>query len=298
MYKLKNQYIDKMIENQLSSKEIDFLLYIARFQSESGTVYSVYYKDICTAINISTQKFYDILSSLESKRLILARKENKIDYCITLVGNDFSDKDFSKGYLNVAHQSFQKAEFASLKAGAKLLYLYMQRFTEGRHMLLTTFYDEFCERFHCVKKTIQEYLRQLKDLYYVISKRKRNRSYNYEMCLKNGTTLHVKAAEKYSVGTENDLYQINIQKMLSNNFKAYLPESPDKTLRDIAQLVITRVNPREYIKDFPLLIVNAVKDSLQIQTEEGKEEPKLNAALVNKCLSGLLKIKQSKYSYA
>ena len=83
-----------MIEKQLTSKEVDFILYISRFQSESGTVYSVYYKDICSAINISNQKFYDLLSSLEKKALISFRKENQVDYCITLVGNDFSDKDF------------------------------------------------------------------------------------------------------------------------------------------------------------------------------------------------------------
>lgn len=295
MYKLKNEYIDKMIEKQLTSKEVDFLLYIARFQSESGTVYSVYYKDVCNAIHISNQKFYDILVSLENKGLILSRKENKADYCITLLENNFTDKDFSHGYLNVALQDFQKDQFTSLKAGAKLLYLYMQRFTEGRHMLLKNFYDEFCERFHCVKKTIQEYLRLLKDVYYVISKRKRNKSYHYEMCLKNGTVLHLKEKEKFHLGTENDLYQSNIRKMLQNNFKNFLPERSDKILFDIAQLAITRFTAD--LTDFPLLIVSAVKNSINIQKEEGKQQPMLNAALVNSCLSDLLDHGRKVYPY-
>lgn len=57
MNKLKNSYIDKMVSCQLSSKEIDFILYIAKFQNESGIISSVYYKDVCSAISISIQKF-------------------------------------------------------------------------------------------------------------------------------------------------------------------------------------------------------------------------------------------------
>ena len=297
MYKLKNGYIDKMIEKQLTSKEVDFILYISRFQSESGTVYSVYYKDICSAINISNQKFYDLLSSLEKKALISFRKENQVDYCITLVGNDFSDKDFSGGYLNVALQDFMKGDFSALKAGAKLLYLYMQRFTKGRHMLLGRFYEEFCKLFHCVRKTLQEYLRELKKLYYVISKRKRNRSYNYEMCLQNGTVLHLKDKEIVRLGSENTLYTNNIQTMLRNNFKKFLPEGTEKPLYDIAQLAITRSSPIEKIKDFPLTIVSAVKKSLKLPFDEGKDKPRLNAALVNSCLSDLIDQRQYAISY-
>ena len=287
-----------MIDERISSKEVDFLLYIARYQSEAGIVYSVYYKDICNAINISIQKFYDILRCLQLKGLIEYRKENQVDYCITLINNDFRDKDFSHGYLNVVYQDFQKPEFTALKSGAKLLYLYMQRFTEGRHMKLQRFYDEFCERFHVVKKTLQEYLRGLNKVFYVISKRKRNKAYNYEVCLKNGKTLHYNDDEKHRLGTENDFYKSNISQMIRNNFRKYLPdvlEKQNKILADIAGLCINFFSSDTF--DAPLLIVNAIKDSLRIQLEEGKEKPQLNAAHVNICLTMLLNRKQSIYVY-
>ena len=287
LYKLKNSYIDKMISAKTSSKEIDFILHIAKYQSEAGIVYSVYYKSICDAINISNQKFYDILSSLMSKDLIECRKVNKIDYCITLKGNDFRDKDFSKGYLNVALQRFNKPEFTSLKAGAKLLYLYMQRFTEGRHMKLARFYDEFCELFHCVKKTLQEYLRALNEHFFVISKRKRNKSYNYELCMKNGKNLYLNMTDKMNLGSENDFYKKNIRQMICNNYGKYLPETDavkknDDILSDIAGLCVIMF--KSDVIDVPLKLINAIKKSLNIQVLEGKKHPVLNAAHIHSCL--------------
>jgi hypothetical protein len=77
--------------------------------------------------------------------------------------------------------------------------------------------------------------------------------------------------------------------MLLNNFKRYLPENvgiDNKILIDIAGLVNRRINNKlaaEY-KDFPLLIVAAVKSSLNLQIKEGNR-PRLNAALVNRCLT-------------
>ena len=224
---------------------------------------------------------------MQQKELIECRKVNKIDYCITLKGNDFRDKDFSNGYLNVALQHFNKPEFMDLKAGAKLLYLYMQRFTEGRHMKLKRFYDEFCERFNVAKKTLQEYLRQLNEHYFVISKRKRNKSYNYELCMKNGKVLCYNLTDKMNLGSENTLYKSNICQMIGNNYSKYLPDADNSkknedVLSDIAELCITMF--RSDILDVPLLIINAIKKSFNIQLLEGKDKPVLNAAHINTCL--------------
>ena len=130
MYKLKNSYIDRMVEAGLSSREVDFILYIANYQDIYGTVFSVYYKDVCQAINISYQKFYDILASLQEKKLITWEKQHRTDICVTLVGNDFSDKNFKAGYLKVAATDFMCDSFRELKAGSKLLFLYLKRFTK------------------------------------------------------------------------------------------------------------------------------------------------------------------------
>lgn len=158
MYKLKNSYIDKMIAAKVSKSEIAFLLYLADSQDERGKVHSVYYKDVCEALGISIQKFYDIRVSLAEKNLIRFEKENPADFMVQLLGNDFSTKDFSCGYLNVASKEFRSKKFTDLKAGAQLLYLFTQRLLNGKHMGVLKFYEDFCEMFQVTRKTLQIYV--------------------------------------------------------------------------------------------------------------------------------------------
>ena len=140
---------------------------------------------------------------------------------------------------------------------------------------------------HCAKKTIQEYIRQLNKAYYVIFKRKRNKSYNYEMCIKNGSTLSLSKDERIRLQTENSIYKSNICQLIYNNFKRFLPDQPiKKLLNDISELAITRFSSDR--RNVPIMIVQAIRKSLSIQSEESKEKPILNAALVNKCLSSFI----------
>lgn len=290
MYKLKNKYIDKMIINKLSSCEIDFLLYVARYQSESGIVESVYYRDVCEKINISVQKFYDVLHNLQEKGLISYSKFNPSDITVTLVGNSFSNVDFHSenvpGYINVAQNRFQEEQFLNMKAGSKLLYLYSQRFLNGKHMLLENFYDEFCRLFQVVKKTLQCYIHELKERKYLFISLKRNRAYHYEMTFRRSTVLY----EKGIIPNENSLYTDNIGNLLERNFKKYLPDPDERGFRrvivDISNLVMQKRAEDKH--DFVSLIVKAVKATIEQQRREGKKNPVLNAALVNKWISAVL----------
>ncbi|MBR2045333.1 MAG: hypothetical protein IJ958_04265, partial [Agathobacter sp.] len=102
-----------MIKKGATSKEIDFILHIALYQDMSGTVESVYYKDICNAISVSHTKFYDILNSLSEKELISYKKLNRADVCVQLLENDFRGNSFkkgSKGYLKVGTIDFVKKD--------------------------------------------------------------------------------------------------------------------------------------------------------------------------------------------
>ena len=101
MYKLKNTYIDRMVSNRLTSKEIDFILHIAMYQDDTGRVISVYYKDICTSIGVSNQGFYNILNSLRDKNMISYEKKHRADIQVTLLGNDFSNRNFF--FKSVSH---------------------------------------------------------------------------------------------------------------------------------------------------------------------------------------------------
>lgn len=285
MYKLLNSYIDKMVSKKLSSKEIDFILHIAVYQNETGRVESVYYKDVCNAINISIQKFYDILKSLSEKDMITYEKIHNADVCVTLVGNDCSNNKFKAGYLKVADQDFKHQNFRKLKAGSKLLYLYTQRFKEGKHMLVQNFYDSFCELFGVARKSLQKYLRELKQHYLLFISKKRNKAYNYEMTMKPSKILDM--SKKKIIPRENEYYIENIRKLLEKNFSRYIPEdNGSKILQDIANLADTQ-RAKKY-DNFISLIVTATSNSIKQQKKEGNKTPMLNAALVNKCLSNVL----------
>jgi len=286
LYKLKNSYIDKMVRSKLSSKEIDFILCVAMSQDDSGRIESVYYKDICSTINVSFQKFYDILNSLSAKGLLSYEKIHRADVCVKLLNNDFSVNQYGEGYLKVAGTDFQNEKFQNMKAGSKLLYLYMQRFVQGKRMLVRNFYEEFCRLFAVTQKSLQKYLRELKVNYFLFISKKRNKAMHYEMTMKNSTVLHNK--KTYNLPTERDCYLDNIKNLIRRNFGKYLPggEEGERILWNIA--LLAGAKRAEKYKDFVSLIVNAVRDSLQKQRREGRELPKLNAALVNMCLSSSL----------
>ena len=276
--KLKNAYIDKMIDKQLSSAEIDFLLYIANGQNDFGVVASVYYKDVCSAIHISIQKFYDIIASLSKKKLISATKMNRADICVQLVENDFSTGDYAQGYFKIASIDFQDEKFRHLKAGSKLLFLYMQRFVEGKHMLVDNFYETFCEFFHKSRKSVQNYLRELKKHFYLFISKKRNKSYNYEMTIKKSTVM---VKSEIDIPLEKEGLQSNFKRLVYSNFKKYIPQSNgDRVLEDIACLIMTKKALK--LHDAAAKLITAVKGSLEQQRSEGKKNPVLNAALVNR----------------
>lgn len=286
MYKLKNTYIDRMIKSQLTSKEIDFLLHIAVYQNEQGTVESVYYKNICSATDISIQKFYDILRSLTEKNLIYYEKANVHDLRVHLIGNDFSNAQYKKGdegYLNVAQNDFSNKKFRELKAGSKLLYLYMMRFTVGTHMFMEHFYDSFCELFGVVKKSLQQYVHELKEKKLLFVSRKRNRAYHYEIMMKRSTVLFKKSHELLR---EKSYYVENIISLIQTNFSRAVENSKPKAIKDIASLADTQRAYRH--NDFIDSLMLAIQKSLQVQKSENKKKHELNAALVNKYLTELL----------
>lgn len=279
MYKLKNSYVDRMIDAGISKSEVAFILHVAQYQDDYGTVHSVYYKDVCAAIGISVQKFYDILASLSRKALILYEKVNAADFRVRLLDNDFSDNDFSGGYINVAEKDFHKDAFTGLKAGAQLLYLYSQRFANGRHMLLSNFYEEFCRKFRVKHKTLQIYVQELKEKKLLFISKKRNKAYNYEMTMRRSHCLDRKGI----IPHEKDGYILNIKKLILANFGRYLTRADDKGVDNVASLAEQQRALAH--RDFPSLIVGAIKDSFKLQREEKRKRFSFNAALVNKILT-------------
>lgn len=279
LYKLKNTYIDQMIDARISKSELAFILHIAQYQDDYGIVHSVYYKDICTAINISTQKFYDILNALSEKKLIFVEKVNPVDIKVHLINNDFSDKDFTQGYINVAEKDFRRSSFISMKAGAQLFYLFSQRFTKGKHMLLNNFYEEFCQKFHIKHKTLQLYIQELKEKKYLFISKKRNKAYHYEIMMQRSHCLDKKGI----IPREKEGYIFNIKKLILANFGRYLSEADENDINSVAGLVEQQRALSH--RDFPSLIVEAIQNSFKFQREEKRKKVSFNAALINRFLT-------------
>lgn len=170
MQKLSNTIIDKMITMQLTSAEVNYMIFISRFQDDNGRVRGVYYRELCQEMDMSYQTFYNVKESLVKKGFITCHKENKIDHDITIVNNIFKDKaDINKGYVNTNHKIFYDKNFLKLKAGAKLLAMEIIRMSyagKGQFKIgKQNFYDKYTKMFQVSKRVIRTYLMSLKEFF-------------------------------------------------------------------------------------------------------------------------------------
>jgi len=172
MQKLKYSVLDKMILNKCTSAEVNFICHIAKYQKDDGTVQGVYYKKICEELDCADQTFYDVMKSLEKKKIIKRVKASYYDWDIVILDNDFTEaikRKFSEEedrYINLNHDIFYKKEFMGLKAGEKLLamkFLIICFSGKGSYNLgLKKFYKDYMKLFGVTKRALQNYLKNLK----------------------------------------------------------------------------------------------------------------------------------------
>lgn len=97
--------IDKLIEFKASNADINLLFYISTIADEWGRVNSLYYKDVCRILNISSQTFYNCVDFLENNNLIQRTNTGtsnwgRID--LIILNNVYISKEsFSNQYLNI-----------------------------------------------------------------------------------------------------------------------------------------------------------------------------------------------------
>lgn len=207
MQRLKNSILDRMIAEQLSSKEIDFLLYVSRFQDESGRVPGVHYRETSKAMGMSFQSFYDVKSDLVKKKFIESEKNDRIDHDITICGNQFQgERDLQAGYINTNQQMFFDPEFYRMKAGAKLLAMFLlkcSRAGNGTFIIGTKkFYRDYTDLFHVSARVLRGYLKEIKKFFsigikdkkYYMSPLKKAYAKSGQTEIMNLTEHHVKVA--------------------------------------------------------------------------------------------------------
>lgn len=280
MQKLKNAVIQKCIEKKISSKELDFLLYISRFQDEEGNICGVYYKDVCASIGISIQSFYNIKDSLLKKGVISCIKKDQSDIDIKIEDNEFlSEENYSEGYINTGKKFLYSGTFRSMKGMEKLLVLELMRLTycnKGKFVILAeNFYKKYMEIFQVSRKTIRGYIQKIKGFFQI----KR-----YEFKLFFLPKSMIKENDSF---TDNEMYSRNIATMICRRNR--IKQMDQKEAKDISGLMIQYKGSAAKIgKDIKDLLSNAVKKSVEVlnyyKLPGEKIVRELNPALIHKLL--------------
>lgn len=171
MQKLSIEVLEHAMQQNLTSAEVDMLLYIARFQNDAGTARGIYYKDVCEGIGISYQAFYDCKKGLEEKGIISSEKNNYYDWDITILNNSFvGNENFGRGYVSVSSKMVRSAVFRKFKANTKLMALYLLREwlisrkrtnKESYQILRENFLAKFRKLLNVSDRMIRRYLGQL-----------------------------------------------------------------------------------------------------------------------------------------
>lgn len=172
--KLKIEYVKRFFEADLSSKEFDFLMYLARRQDNKGTVHGVYYKDACEKLYISAPEFYKVLRSLKRKGFISYEKNNRIDWDITLVNNRFDyDGAFREGYVKIS-KLFENKNFQELKAGAKILALDFMRLSAASRssvkLKVATLKEKYTKLLGVQARALKIYIKQIRKFFAIYNK--------------------------------------------------------------------------------------------------------------------------------
>lgn len=158
---------------QLSNVGMALLMHLLFRQDEKGNVKGVHYRDVVKDTGICKQSFYNAMEELYQKQLI--DKPERIDdgsyYNIFIYDNDFSDKDFNKGYINLQRKVFHKKAFKNLKAHEKyLVFYFMMRTYENTSSFPIkpkTLYCNLMKLFGVTKRVVRSYIHSIRQFFSV-----------------------------------------------------------------------------------------------------------------------------------
>ncbi len=176
MRKLKAQVIHNLIAAHPTSKEVDFIVWLSRYQNDAGMVRGIYYKSVCQELQISPQSFYNVIRSLASKNIIEVSKEDSYsgDWDISIKDNDYSHDELRIGksadnYLDMGKDVFYNRKFFRMKANEKLMtMLYIVISGAGSpnyHIGTQNFFDKYTTLFAVKKRALQNYLKSIRKFF-------------------------------------------------------------------------------------------------------------------------------------
>lgn len=140
--KMSLETLERVIASS-TAKEIDFLVYIMRFQDNMGIVRGITRAEVCSAIGIHKSKFYATILSLETKGIIRVFWSEKRHgfWTMSVIGNSFAGKeDYKKGYINLNTNFLWSAEFLTLTRAEKIICLkILAIYRENKHKIALSF---------------------------------------------------------------------------------------------------------------------------------------------------------------
>lgn len=290
MYKIAFEYFQKMIEKKPSGREIDFLIYLSRIQSGSGKIIGVYYRDVCAALGISIQKFYDLLAGLQEKELITVEHHYYGDYDIRLCGNDFSkytDQDYKEGrvrYINTNHRLFTLASFKRLRATEKLLVMDLFNITlaagKGAFQIgRMVFLEKYASVFGISKRTVQSYLKYLQLFFQIFLKGKK-----YIILIRDYMREKVVGNKKRIRETEQDACETQI--LTASCRRNHIKQPEEKEWKDTKALI------RQYgAKALAINMTELIRQTLEIlnvAVPKKEAQRRLKASLIHRELRAAL----------
>lgn len=158
-----------MLEAHLTRAELDFVIYISHYQDNNGRVVGLYYRDVCEALHISYQTFYDAMRGLVRKNIISVTKAFHGDWDICIRDNSFSSG--FDGYISTGDDIFTDQEFLGLKPGEKLLAMQFLKITKnqkngGRYRIGEGEFDKkYCGILGVSRRVLHRYLGRLKKFF-------------------------------------------------------------------------------------------------------------------------------------
>ncbi|MFV0527194.1 MAG: hypothetical protein ACK5MN_00505 [Lachnospiraceae bacterium] len=189
---LRNSTIDKL--HTLTKTELDFIVFLARRQDESGRVTGVHVRTVCEDKKIMCkQSFYNVLGSLCKKGFICYTRTSNYDYDIMIIGNRKWKPGDTDGYVNLNRQIFRKKEFRSMKSKEKYMLFDLLRLTGQNQGVyeknFERFYKHYGELLKVSVRVIRNYLHTLKN-FFTIYRKGTNRvvRYNDQTFRKENTT--------------------------------------------------------------------------------------------------------------
>ena len=284
-----------MIHEQLSSAEVDFIIYLSRYQDDYGTVSGVYYKELCEKMDMSYQTFYNVKRSLEEKGFIRSEKRNKQDHDITIVGNVFASmEEMKQGYVNTNTKMFYDKAFFDMKAGAKLLAMKMMRMAKktglGKYIKNTKeFLAEYTTLFGVKDDIMRIYLNQIREFFSILIRKRNYHIRPKEKRTGKYTTKDAMSGARFR--SEKERYRKHMIDTILRRFK--IQKYADKKNMDNLDYLFSKYGKSEnYQTSQSLLelISRAVKKSIELILigADGKEQRQgvtlLQPAIIHKLL--------------